>query len=239
MCTAILLAMSRSAIAHAMQTAPEAPSLQGRIVQESDGAPIAGARIDPHPSFKTPATDANERGEFALTAKPKNFSSNATNHEPYDSVEYLTITATGHARTIVDPCADAPWAAPIRVRTSSTLRGRVDGLPPGPGHHVAVLVSWKDLCWPPRTGLTRVDERWIGDLDADGRFEIRDVPAEVPPAIRFDAGTSHGLGAWLTKDLALAPGEARELALDASGSKTPADDENIGSGRSVDSGRAR
>ncbi len=201
------------------QSASEAdtslPWIGGRVTGESGEEPVVCAKVEPYPAFRSKATTTNEQGEFAALGRPSFSYSTATNPAPYDLVQYFTITAPGHARTIVDPCADGPWAAPIRMRDCATLRGRVDLLPPGPGHHVVVLVSWEDLCWPPRTGLTRTDERWIGDLDADGRFEISDLPAQVPLAIRFDAGTTAGRGAGLADDLVLAPGEVRELAFHA------------------------
>lgn len=190
---------------------PELPTISGRVVREFDGAIVVGANVEAHPAFRTRAvTTTDERGEFVRVGRPTFVYTTATNLEPYDRVNYLTISGPGIARTLVDPCADAPWATPIRVRRTATIRGCVENAPNGRVTHVVVIANSKDMSWPPRTGLTNSNPRWLGDLDAEGRFEIRDVPAEVPLDLQWNAGTSGSHGIDLADDVVLAPDEVRE-----------------------------
>ncbi len=194
----------------------ELPRIRGRVVRESDGSPVVGALVEAYPAFRVrEETRTDERGEFARVGAAEWRHTTATNEKPYDLVQYLTVSGPGIARTLVDPCAEAPWASPIRTRSTAVVRGRIERAPIAQVNHVVVIAPWKDLCWPPRTGLTRVDLRWLCDLDADGRFEIRDVPAEVPLELHWNAGTSGSRGAALVDEFVLAPGEVRELALAA------------------------
>lgn len=214
-CGVALALFMATAVTLRAQEAPSAtpalPTISGRVVRESDGTPVVGANVEAWPASQNrDGTTTDDRGEFLRVGKPGFEYATATRREPFDFVSYLTISAPGVARTLVDPCSDAPWAAPIRVRGTATIRGRVENAPKNQVNHVVVIANAKDLCWPPRTGLTETDPRWLGDLDAEGRFEIPDVPAEVPLFFCWNAGTSGSHGVALADDPVLAAGEERE-----------------------------
>lgn len=212
---AVVLASSSLLAQSAPAPTAELPYIHGRVTDESGEKPVAGATVTPYPAFRSEGTTTNEQGEFAALGKPSFVKDHRTNNLPYDLVAYFTITAPGHARTLVDPCADAPWAAPIRMRDSATLRGYVENLPSGHGHDIVAIADWKDLCWPPRSGLTRTDQRWIDFVDSQSRFEIQDLPAGVPLSLRFDAGERNGDGSKVVEDFVLAPREVREIVVNA------------------------
>lgn len=197
----------------AQEPPTEQPALRGTVVREDASTLVAGAQVEPFRSLRNPPAITDELGRFVIReAAPKCFASNATNTQTYDLVDYLVITALGTARTFVDPCSTAPWADPVRLRPVAALRGRFTSS--GAGHRICAVAPWQDLCWPPRTGLTRVDARWFADLDGEGRFEFAELPAQVPLSIRFEAGVT-AAGLKLVEDLVLQPGEVREIELSA------------------------
>ncbi|MBI5435226.1 MAG: hypothetical protein HZA52_20495 [Planctomycetes bacterium] len=210
---AVLLGISSFAAAQFESGAQaELPMIRGRVIRDDDGSNVVNALVEAYPAFQVQAeTRTDDRGSFARIGKPQDTPTNRTNEEPYDLVEYMTVSSPGVARTFVDPCADAPWSAPIRVRATATLRGRVLGEPAKRGLRVVVTADWKDLCWPPNTGLTRFGHEWIAALDPDGGFELHQLPAEVPLQVAWSAGGTDANPS--TTLLALAPGESHFLAL--------------------------
>ena len=190
------------------QTVVASSGLRGVVVRDSDGSPIEGARVEPQGGgIDGRAVVTRADGSFELPDGPRcGPSANGSR-----GIDYLRVTAPGSSLALVDPCSTAPWASTVRLRPSATLVGWVAGLPEG--HPIDVVVQAAEIAWPPRSGLTVSEPRFTGTLNAEGHFEIADVPAQVPLAVRHTAGQWDD-GYELATGLVLAPGERREVALE-------------------------
>lgn len=93
------------------------------------------------------------------------------------------------------------------------MRGIVRGL--GEGVWITVIAPASELYWPPRSGLTCVNQRWTTQTDAEGHFLIADLPAQVPLSVRRDAGSTAEGVTLTSEELVLSPGEQHEVVLDA------------------------
>lgn len=214
---ALALALPPSPSSFAQSAEDGANSRTVRVVAEGTREPVVGATILPSGAGidRTPIT-SSAQGEFVLVDPPRRSESNATSNR---GIDYLRITAPGFGAALVDPCSNAPWASPIRLRAGATLSGTLEGA--SEGDIVTASVAGDELCWPPRSGLYCLDERWRAVMTEGGRFELKDLPAQVPIEIGI---TSAGFapGTVVTNRIVLRPGELRRLELDsASLSHTP------------------
>lgn len=186
-----------------------APTLRGRVVAEATALPIAGATVlaDGFAQHVPPAeTDA--AGDFTLLTGARCIESNAISNRGAD---FLRVSAPGFTELRVDPCSEAPWAAPIPLRKSASLRGRF-----AEGRFDRVLVSARaiDLTWPPQSGLYGEDGGWHAQVDTAGTFEFGALPAQIVLTVAWD-GFVDGQRTRHTLPLVLQPGEARDIVLSA------------------------
>ncbi len=163
----------------------------GRVVASGEG-PLAGAvaRVD------DVEVRAGPDGYFELLVRSWDPELGRVDADGFGPA--LFRTAPGHE--------ERERALVIELRRSAVLHGRVTGserelrvLVAAPGRELAV--DWTGI-WSPN------DVRWETTPEDDGRWELRDLPAEVALEVRLLAGEDvlrHVM------DLRLAPGEERSL----------------------------
>jgi len=177
-------------------------------VGDADLAPIPNAKVEPK-GFRIGGgavlTDA--AGEFEVSGGPRCSQSGATSNW---GIDYLRVSREGWGVALVDPCAEAPWAEPIRLRPGASLAGRLEGVPKG--CWINVVAAAPDLMWPPRSGLMRSDESWRAYTDEEGKFEISNLPAQVPLTVSAPAPPGRGSES-IERRVVLVPGERRWLDL--------------------------
>jgi hypothetical protein len=112
----------------------------GRVVRDGDRAAIKGAKVETK-GFRIDGrvVEADENGAFEVAGGPRCLQSGATSNW---GIDYLRVSAPGCGVALVDTCASAPWADPIRLRPGATLTGKFEGV--GEGHWINVVAPTKD-----------------------------------------------------------------------------------------------
>lgn len=190
--------MFMSALLALAQSGPTAATVvDGRVVSETTGLPIGGARVEPASNWgDLSPTVTDELGRWSFEPKPE-VSSARPRRRALDQDE-MAVAANGHASTTVDTSSHAPWANEIPLRPTRKLRGRMHGA--HEGEAVYLELDARDCVWPPHTGLAiSLKERGVA-LDPEGRFEIDAVPAQT--SIRLRLG-KHGQYRTLEQPFAL------------------------------------
>ena len=166
--------------------------IKGCVVSAEDGAPIEGAQIHVDPSGWT--TLAVEPGPLPAVGESDAFTDEGGRFE-------LMVRSWTSARTTVIAEGWSPILLPlvrdgepikhdltIELRRSATLRGVVDAQEAGQ-LTVAAVVKGHELL-APDSGLTLgfQDVLYRTNVDDEGRFELKELPSNVPLLVSVRAG---------------------------------------------------
>jgi hypothetical protein len=191
-------------------TPTPAPTIRGRVVAEATALPIVGASVIAGGYLRNvlPA-ETGADGEFTLLTRARCKESNATENLGTD---FFRVSAPGFVELRVDPCSNAPWAGPIPLRKSASVRGRLTE----EKFDRAIVITARavDLTWPPQSGLHGEEVMWRAEVDASGAFEFPTLPSQIELTLAWTR-TSDSNREKHTLPVVLRPEERRDVVLPA------------------------
>lgn len=165
----------------------------GSVLAAEDDAPIIGAHLHWVSSGRrNPLDPANQGSPAAITNALGQFELEGHQVLPSQAL----VTAEGRSPLLFQPnrwSRDDAGPQVLRMQRAATLRGTVDGIPPGNAEAMVLLQCPSHLLIHATAGFFSRTKplRWTCPIGTDGRFEASDLPAGVPLAaeVLFDAKT--------------------------------------------------